>query len=147
MPSKSQSQQQAAAIALQVKRGEKPKSSLKGSSKNMYKMSEKDLEKFARTKHKGLPYKKSKKVDEAFGEKLDVYIDIIWRWFERQGYAEHEIDSILNDSKNMETIESAEAHGINPILVAKDLNTEVLVEATKTYESFVPESLEDLYES
>ena len=153
MPSKSQSQQQAAGIALQVKRGEKPKSSLKGASKNMYKMSEEDLEKFAKTKHKGIPYrkaKKTKKVDEAFGQKLDIYIDIIWRFFERQGYAEHEIDAILNDSKNMETIMSAEAHGINPIIVAKDLNTEIPVEAPmpqKTYESFVPESLDELYES
>jgi hypothetical protein len=57
----SQAQQQAAGAALAVKRGDKPKSALFGASKEMYKMSEKDLEDFAKTKHKGLP----QKVDEA----------------------------------------------------------------------------------
>ncbi len=52
---KSEAQQKAAAIALAVKRGEKPKSELIGASKDMYKMSEEDLEDFARTKHKGIP--------------------------------------------------------------------------------------------
>jgi hypothetical protein len=36
MPSRSRKQQQAAGIALAVKRGERKKSSLKGTSKNMY---------------------------------------------------------------------------------------------------------------
>ena len=57
----SKSQQQAAGAALAAKRGDAPKSKLKGSSKEMMKMSTKELEKFAGTKHKGLP----KKVDEA----------------------------------------------------------------------------------
>lgn len=51
----SQDQQQAAGVALAAKRGDIPVSSLKGASKEMYKMSEKELEKFAGTKHKGLP--------------------------------------------------------------------------------------------
>ena len=51
----SQDQQQAAGAALAAKRGDIPVSSLKGASKEMYKMPEKDLEKFAGTKHKGLP--------------------------------------------------------------------------------------------
>lgn len=54
----SQDQQQAAAIALSVKRGDAPKSLLKGASKSMYKMSEKELKKYASTKHAGLPTKK-----------------------------------------------------------------------------------------
>ena len=54
----SQDQQQAAGAALAAKRGDIPASSLKGASKEMYKMSEKELEKFAGTKHKGLPVKK-----------------------------------------------------------------------------------------
>lgn len=54
----SQDQQQAAAIALSVKRGDAPKSLLKGASKSMYKMSEKELKKYASTKHTGLPTKK-----------------------------------------------------------------------------------------
>ena len=81
MPSTSQSQQQAAGIALAVKRGKRPKSSLYGASKNMYKMSVEDLEKFARTKHKGLPKRKrkKKKVNEAWGRKIEIYLDIVYR--------------------------------------------------------------------
>jgi len=63
----SQDQQQAAGAALAAKRGDIPASSLKGASKEMYKMSEKELEKFAGTKHKGLPTKvtESETDDEA----------------------------------------------------------------------------------
>jgi hypothetical protein len=50
----SKAQQQAAGIALAAKRkGEKPKG--KGAAAQMAKMSTKELEKFAGTKHKGLP--------------------------------------------------------------------------------------------
>lgn len=56
-------QQQAAGAALAAKRGDAPKSKLKGASKEMAKMPAKELEKFAKTKHKGLPEKK--KTDEA----------------------------------------------------------------------------------
>ena len=50
----SKAQQQAAGIALAAKRkGEKPKG--KGAAADMAKMSTKELEKFAGTKHKGLP--------------------------------------------------------------------------------------------
>lgn len=56
----SQAQQKAAGAALAAKRGKTPTSKLSGASKEMSKMSEKDLEDFAGTKHKGLP----KKVEE-----------------------------------------------------------------------------------
>ena len=73
---KSQSQQQAAGIALAVKKGKAPKSALKGASKSMYKMSTKELEKFAKTKHKGLPVKKNEAVmqegDPYRGIKSDI---------------------------------------------------------------------------
>lgn len=53
----SKSQQQAAGVALAAKRkGEKPKG--KGAAADMAKMSTKELEKFAGTKHKGLPKSK-----------------------------------------------------------------------------------------
>jgi hypothetical protein len=53
----SQAQQQAAGIALAAKRkGEKPAG--KGAAASMAKMSTKELEKYAGTKHKGLPKKK-----------------------------------------------------------------------------------------
>ncbi len=56
MPAKSKKQQMAAGAALAAKRGDKPKSSLKGASKQMAEsMSEKELEKMASTKRKGKP--------------------------------------------------------------------------------------------
>lgn len=51
-------QQKAAGLALAAKRGEKDPDELQGPAKEMMKMSEKDLEDFAKTKHKGLPMKK-----------------------------------------------------------------------------------------
>lgn len=61
---KSEAQQKAAGIALAVKRGDMPKSALQGASAAMYKMSEKDLEDFARTKHKGIPEKVSEETEQ-----------------------------------------------------------------------------------
>jgi hypothetical protein len=59
----SKAQQQAAGIALAAKKsGKKPAG--KGASAEMAKMSTKELEKFAGTKHKGLPQKKDQKVKE-----------------------------------------------------------------------------------
>ena len=56
MPAKSKAQQEAAGIALSVKEGDKPKSSLKGASKSMHdSMSEKELKKMASTSRKGKP--------------------------------------------------------------------------------------------
>ena len=56
MPARSKAQQKAAGAALSAKRGETPKSKLKGASKGMVKsMSEKQLEELAATKRKGLP--------------------------------------------------------------------------------------------
>jgi hypothetical protein len=59
MPAKSKKQQMAAGAALSAKRGETPKSSLKGASKEMEQsMSEKQLKEVATTKRKALPTKK-----------------------------------------------------------------------------------------
>jgi len=56
MPAKSASQQKAAGAALSAKRGDTPKSELKGASKQMEEsMSEKQLEDFAHTKRTGKP--------------------------------------------------------------------------------------------
>jgi Protein of unknwon function (DUF3008) len=56
MPAKSAAQQKAAGAALSAKRGETPKSKLKGASKQMVEsMSEKQLEDFAATQRKGKP--------------------------------------------------------------------------------------------
>ena len=53
---KSKKQQMAAGAALAAKRGEQPKSKLKGASKEMVdSMSEKELEDMASTKRKGKP--------------------------------------------------------------------------------------------
>jgi hypothetical protein len=62
MPAKSAAQQKAAGAALSAKRGETPKSKLKGASKSMASsMSEEELEKMASTKRKGKPEHASKK--------------------------------------------------------------------------------------
>ena len=61
MPAKSKKQQMAAGAALAAKRGDKPKSSLKGASKQMAdSMSEKELKKMASTKRKKLPKRAAK---------------------------------------------------------------------------------------
>ena len=62
MPAKSKAQQKAAGAALSAKRGETPKSKLKGASKKMVEsMNEKQLEEFASTKTKGKPEHVSQK--------------------------------------------------------------------------------------
>lgn len=54
MPAKSAAQQKAAGAALSAKRGDMPKSKLKGASREMVEsMSEKQLEEFAATPRKG----------------------------------------------------------------------------------------------
>ncbi len=56
MPAKSAAQQKAAGAALAAKRGDAPRSGLKGASKSMAKsMSESELEKMASTKRRGKP--------------------------------------------------------------------------------------------
>ena len=56
MPAKSQAQQKAAGAALAAKRDDKPKSKLKGASREMYEtMSEKELDDLASTNRSKLP--------------------------------------------------------------------------------------------
>ncbi|MDM9625487.1 DUF3008 family protein [Rhizobium sp. S152] len=56
MPAKSKAQQKAAGAALSAKRGETPRTKLKGASKGMVEsMTEKELEEFASTKTKNKP--------------------------------------------------------------------------------------------
>lgn len=56
MPAKSKAQQKAAGAALSAKRGDTPKSKLKGASKQMVEsMTEKELDEIASTKRKGKP--------------------------------------------------------------------------------------------
>jgi hypothetical protein len=52
MPARSAAQQKAAGAALSAKRGDTPKNKLKGASKSMMSMSEKQLEELAHTKRK-----------------------------------------------------------------------------------------------
>ena len=62
MPAKSKAQQKAAGAALSAKRGDTPKSKLKGPAKQMAEsMSEKELDKMASTKRKGKPEHAGKK--------------------------------------------------------------------------------------
>ena len=56
MPAKSAAQQKAAGAALSAKRGDTPKSELRGASREMEKsMTEKELKDMAHTKRKGKP--------------------------------------------------------------------------------------------
>lgn len=56
MPATSKAQQRAAGAALSAKRGEAPKSGLKGAARQMAEsMTEKELEELAATSHKGKP--------------------------------------------------------------------------------------------
>lgn len=56
MPAKSAAQQKAAGAALSAKRGDTPRSRLKGASRQMAEsMTEKQLEEFASTRRKGKP--------------------------------------------------------------------------------------------
>ena len=56
MPAKSAAQQKAAGAALSAKRGDTPKSRLKGAARSMAEsMTEKQLEEFAHTRRKGKP--------------------------------------------------------------------------------------------
>lgn len=56
MPANSEAQQKAAGAALAAKRGEMPKSKLKGASREMYEtMSEKELDDLASTNRSKLP--------------------------------------------------------------------------------------------
>jgi len=56
MPAKSKAQQKAAGAALSAKRGETPRSELKGASREMYdSMTEKELDELASTSRKGKP--------------------------------------------------------------------------------------------
>lgn len=60
MPAKSKAQQKAAGAALAAKRGEMPKSRLKGASLEMYEsMTEKELDEMASVKQSKLPEHKS----------------------------------------------------------------------------------------
>ncbi len=60
MKAKSEAQQKAAGAALSAKRGDTPKSKLKGASKEMFEtMTEKELEDMASTKHDKIPERKS----------------------------------------------------------------------------------------
>ena len=69
----SQAQRRAAGIALAAKKGEIPKKELQGASKEMAKMSAPELEKFAKTKEKGLP----KKVEEdSFASKGTYFYNV-----------------------------------------------------------------------
>ena len=62
MPAKLKKQQMAAGAALAAKRGEKPKSQLKGASRQMVKsMSAGELERMASAKRKKLPARSRKK--------------------------------------------------------------------------------------
>ena len=97
----SQAQQKAAGAALAAKRGDIPKSDLEGASKEMLDMSEKDLEDFAGTKHKGIPAKKGESVEEGneFISARDAAIAADKETFVFNGRTYHVTDKDKKDAK------------------------------------------------
>tara|TARA_R100001510_G_C7466980_1_gene84953 strand:- start:113 stop:424 length:312 start_codon:yes stop_codon:yes gene_type:complete len=83
MPARSKQQQKLFGLALAVKKGDVPKSDVSKDVKDIVdKMSKKDIEDFASTKHKGLPNKIEaqleeliKKIDEKWSNKYKKSID------------------------------------------------------------------------
>ena len=92
----SKSQQQAAGAALAAKRKGTTKG-LKGASKEMMKMSTKELEKFAGTKHKGLP----KKVGESSKAKPD-FLDM-----DKDGNKKEPMKKAIADKKKKGPVKEA----------------------------------------
>lgn len=88
----SKAQAISARIALAVKRGKLPKSKLQGASKEMFKMSEKDLEDFTKEK-KGAPYKVE---EETLSEDPWEEIPMMERQLEFIAYAAEEIMEYLD---------------------------------------------------
>ena len=88
----SKAQAISARIALAVKRGKLPKSKLQGASKEMMKMSEKDLEDFTKEK-KGAPYKVE---EETLSEDPWEEIPMMERQLEFIAYAAEEIMEYLD---------------------------------------------------
>lgn len=110
----SKAQQKAMGAALAAKRGDIPMSDLKGASKEMAKMGEKDLRDFAKTKHKGLP-EKVKKESVELGEDMTTLregevqqasaivtaktmVDRVSRWIEELSGMENDTLLQLGDS-------------------------------------------------
>jgi len=144
-PSRSKAQQRFFGMVRAKQKGELKDGSpaITKAAKNMKK---KDVKDFASTKHKGLPKKVKKekeKIEEAFGEKLDLYVQIIYRWLESQGYSESEIDAIFEDPDSIDIIQNAEYNGGHPIedaakkLIASDVG--------EPEEVSMPESLDNNY--
>jgi hypothetical protein len=141
----SKSQRAAAGIAYAAKKGDIPKSELRGASREMARMPAGELEKFAKTKEKGLPEKKKEEsVEEtttagsvatapAEGGKKSkggiqfgkgVYEARLAEQFER------EMQSIMNEGLDVSV--TANADGSNTVSVTgKDVAPDVLMDLLK----------------
>ena len=140
MPAKSVNQQQFFAMVPAKQKGELEDGS-PAITKAAKSMKKKDVKDFASTKHKGLPkkVKNKEKVEEAFGQKVELYVQIINRWLATQGYNEYEIDAIFDDPDNMDIIINTEDQGGHPIEdAAKKLRIEeIFSEMYATEKHFV----------
>lgn len=103
MPAKSKDQQRAAAIALKAKREGNIDSLPVGAAKNMAKsMSEKELDKLASTKHKGLPEDKTNESNESWaGASLSETFN------EEMLGTDEEGEAITSDKSTFDQIEDA----------------------------------------
>jgi len=110
----SKAQRAAAGIAYAAKKGDIPKSELRGASKEMAKMDSGELRKFAKTKEKGLPEKKDEAVEETTvsgsvatapaeapkGKKGMVFGKGVYESQLAEGF-DRKLNSILNEGMNI----------------------------------------------
>ena len=90
----------AAGAALAAKRGEISVSDLEGASKTMYdNLSTKELEKFAGTKHKGLPKKVEEAVDQTKGATPPEKMDDKYSQGAKDFVAQHEVEVAVDGQK------------------------------------------------
>ena len=127
----SKSQQQAAGVALAAKKaGKKPAG--KGASAEMAKMSTKELEKFAGTKHKGLPDKKNESVIREGAEESAELVMAAKDMVDR-------ITGWMEDTAEMQTQSMLE--------LADSIRDEMGSEQSEAFLGSVKPSLEALYTS
>lgn len=126
----SQAQQKAAGAALAAKRGDIPKSELQGASKEMMKMSTKELEKFAGTKHKGLPKKKDESVIREGAEEAAELVMAAKDMVDR-------VTGWMEDTAEMQTESMLE--------LADSIRDEMGSEQSEAFVASVKPSLEALY--
>jgi len=132
----SQAQRRAAGIAYAAKKGDIPKSELRGASKEMAKMAGGELKKFAKTKEKGLPAKK----DESMEEDKPDFIDI-----DKDGDRSESMKKAAKDKQSDEKVDETTTAG--SVATGAESNTSKGIFGKGVYESAFDEAMQQVEES